>query len=296
MSQNLAPPVFIAIASAGRGGIVHDTLRHTASLTDRPDGIILCLPDDQPADADAPDLPDGVRVLTSPRGLCAQRNTVIEAAPKEAIVLYLDDDFLLGDGSVSALRQLFANQPEVVMATGRVVADGIGGPGFDHARGQVELAGAPARTDGRAVPTYNAYGCNMAVRVAPAIDHGLRFDTRLPMYGWLEDVDFSRQMARFGEILKLDTLYGVHLGTKKGRSRGVPLGYSQIANPVYLIRKGTMAPRRALRLMARNMAANTAKILRPEAWIDRPGRLRGNLMALGDLVRGRLDPTRVRDL
>jgi len=38
------------------------------------------------------------------------------------------------------------------------------------------------------------------------------------------------------------------------------------------------------------------KSLRPEPWIDRPGRLRGNLIAIGDLLRGRLDPARIQDL
>jgi hypothetical protein len=42
--------------------------------------------------------------------------------------------------------------------------------------------------------------------------------------------------------------------------------------------------------MACNLAANMVKTLRPEPFIDRGGRLSGNLKALGDLVTGRLRP------
>ena len=292
------PPVVLAIASAGRGPVLTQTLRQIAGLADCPDALWLSVPEGE-VDAAALEaelaavLPVPSRVLSGRKGLCAQRNAVIEAAPDDAIVLFLDDDFLLGDGSVSALRALFADRPDVVMATGHVVADGIIGPGLDHASGLARMR----RPDGAGcAPVYNAYGCNMALRVATAARHGIRFDTDLPLYGWLEDVDFSRAMARHGAIVRCGAVFGVHLGTKKGRSRGLPLGYSQIANPVHLIRKGTMAPGRALRLMSRNLAANLGRSLCPEPWVDRPGRLRGNLRALADLARGRLAPTRILEL
>jgi hypothetical protein len=45
--------------------------------------------------------------------------------------------------------------------------------------------------------------------------------------------------------------------------------------------------------MARNLGANLLHAPRPEPFIDRRGRLRGNLLALGDLLRGRCDPRRI---
>jgi hypothetical protein len=295
----LSPAVIVAIASAGRGPVLGGTLAHLGALRDGPDAVWLSVPegevDPEALSAEAASAVDcPVRVLSAPRGLCAQRNAVLDAAEDGMIVLFLDDDFLLGDGSVEALRRLFAERPAAVMATGVVVADGIIGPGFGHEDGLALLHPPTGHTG--AAPVYNAYGCNMAVRAGTALRHGVRFDTGLPLYGWLEDVDFSRAMARHGEILRVGGLWGVHLGTKKGRSRGLPLGYSQIANPVHLIRKGTMQPRRALRLMMRNMAANLGRALRPEPWVDRRGRLCGNLRALGDLARGRLSPGRIREL
>jgi hypothetical protein len=74
------------------------------------------------------------------------------------------------------------------------------------------------------------------------------------------------------------------------------LGYSQIANPVHLVRKGTFTFRRALFQMARNVAMNLCFSFTPEPYVDRRGRLRGNLTALKDLVLGRVHPERILTL
>ena len=106
----------------------------------------------------------------------------------------------------------------------------------------------------------------------------------------------ARVVAIDNTPIKAEALRGVHLGTKTGRSPGIRLGYSQIANPAYLIGKGTMAPRRAVRQMVRNVAANLVKSLRPEPWIDRRGRLKGNILGLWDLLRRRARPDRILEL
>jgi hypothetical protein len=108
--------------------------------------------------------------------------------------------------------------------------------------------------------------------------------------------DFSAQVARQGRVIESDSLKGVHLGNKGARASGVRLGYSQIANPIYLIRKGTMSWSYALWLMARNMAANALRLFRPEPWVDRRGRLKGNALALFDMILGRSSPRRILDL
>jgi hypothetical protein len=119
---------------------------------------------------------------------------------------------------------------------------------------------------------------------------GLRFDERLVLYGWQEDIDFTNQLRRHGKIVSLGKLIGVHLGAKSGRVSGIKFGYSQICNPVYLMLKGTMPPSFGLELMSRNVLANIVKSLRPEAYIDRRGRLRGNILAALHLIRGRVEP------
>jgi hypothetical protein len=110
------------------------------------------------------------------------------------------------------------------------------------------------------------------------------------LYGWQEDIDFTSQLRRYGRVVGFNTIIGVHLGLKAGRVSGVRFGYSQIANPTYLISKGTVPATFALDLMARNIAANLLRSLWPEPWIDRRGRLRGNLLAVGHLMMGRIEP------
>ena len=82
-------------------------------------------------------------------------------------------------------------------------------------------------------PTFAGYGCNMTIRLAPLRRHKFRFDERLPLYSWQEDVDLFRPMATCGDIVQLGKARGVHLGTKRGRGSGLKLGYSQVANPLY---------------------------------------------------------------
>ncbi|WP_163266774.1 glycosyltransferase family 2 protein [Chelativorans alearense] len=287
----------IGIATSGRREILRTLLPHLARQVRRPDEIVICAACEDDVDMAALDTVGlNIRVLVAERGLCRQRNHILRNVPTADILLYLDDDFLMGPSYVDETERIFASDPEVVMCTGTVDADGITGPGIDVSealaiidRGQHEPAGAA--DDPQVI--YNAYGCNMAVRMAMVRAEGLAFDENLPLYGWLEDVDFSRQMARYGKIVVSRRLRGVHLGTKSGRTSGVRFGYSQIANPIYLMRKRTMSFRHASVQIARNLIANTVKLTTPEPWVDRKGRLKGNLRALADLVRGRLAPQKI---
>ena len=289
--------LILAIATTGRAPILAQTLPHLLTQTAWPDLLVLSVagPDDlDPEVLEGLDFPR--LVLSGPRGLCAQRNRVLDLLRADDIVLMLDDDFVMAPDYVAQVLTLFRDTPDVVMVTGTVLADGIGGAGYDFAEGLVRLRAVPPPAPQPLRPVYNGYGCNMAFRARPVVEQGLRFDQRLPLYGWLEDVDFSRQMAAAGRIVQSTALTGVHLGTKTGRTPGVKLGYSQIANPLYLIGKRTMSRRRALRMLAQNVVGNLIRLPRPEPWIDRRGRLRGHLLALRDLLRGRLRPERVLEL
>lgn len=290
--------VTVAIATTGRPEIVGHTIAYLAGLNDRPDRVMVSIADRDDIDLESlPSLPFPLEVLHGPKGSSAQRNKVLDADRASAVILFLDDDFLIADGHISALRRLFGRHRDVVMSTGRVLADGIHGPGLTHDEGVRVLADAPETPDvPQITDTYSVYGCNMAIRVSTLARFPERFDENLPLYAWLEDMDLCRRMVHHGRIVSDESLLGVHLGTKTGRSAGVLLGYSQIANPVYLIRKGTIRRARALKLMARNIVANLVKSVRPEPWIDRAGRMRGNMMALSDLVRGRSSPDRILEL
>ena len=132
------------------------------------------------------------------------------------------------------------------------------------------------------------YGCNMAFRAASIGSQ--RFDERLPLYGWQEDLDFCGGLRGRGRIVRTNRVWGVHLGAKRGKGSEVRLGYSQIINPAYIVRKGNMSIAYASRLVSKNLLANLVKSIRPESYIDRRGRLRGNLIGMFHLVTGRLTP------
>lgn len=285
----------IGLATAGRPAVMGETLARIARQSRPPDAIIVCAPS---ADDVAPDAARlGAEIVTGPRGLTRQRNAILDRLANFDIVCFLDDDFVMEADYLAALEQAFLTDPGLVGATGVVIADGITGPGIGFAEADLRLAAlGPAQTGSAVRSVYNAYGCNMAFRLAAVRAGTLRFDESLPRYGWLEDVDFSRQAAAFGRLARIEGARGVHLGVKGGRQSGLCFGYSQIANPVHLVRKGSFAARRAAWLMGRNVAMNLLKLGRPEPHVDRRGRVAGNLAALGDLLRGRLRPERIESL
>lgn len=288
--------VAVGIATSGRPALAAACICDLARQSRPPDRILVSLAAEEDLDrAAVAGLGLRLDVLQGPRGSTHQRNTILDALDRENLVLFLDDDFLMAPDFLAELERLFVSRPQVSVATGEVLADGILGPGLSFEEGRRLLDAAPAGRDA-ILPVRNAYGCNMAFRLAPIRTHGLRFDENLPLYGWLEDVDFSHKIAAHGLSVKTMRLRGVHLGVKRGRTSGLRFGYSQIANPLYLNRRGTMGRRDALQSLSRNVLANLAKSLRPEAWVDRRGRLRGNALAFADLLRGRLDPRRILTL
>jgi len=230
-----------------------------------------------------------------PRGLTAQRNLILAASSDADVLVFFDDDYYPEPDYIEEVMRLFVARPEVVVATNRPLLDGAVGPGVTHDEALHVLAQAtPAAS--AVVPTYGGYGCNMALRMAPVLRHDVRFDERLPLYGWLEDIDFSRRLSAHGRIVKCAALRGVHLGHKHGRTSGLRLGYSQIANPVYMLRKGSLSFDYALKHLAKNVLKNLARAAWPEPWVDRRGRLKGNCLGLLDLARGRISPERIQHL
>jgi glycosyltransferase involved in cell wall biosynthesis/GT2 family glycosyltransferase len=285
----------VGIASLGRPEVLAQTLARLRMQARAPDQVVVCAPDDSDL-AGAVQAYPGVETLLGPRGLACQRNAILRSVQQHDMLVFFDDDFVASPDYLQNVEAIMRDNKDVVMTTGRLIEDGILGPGLTFPAADALVLQAGLGACGGLKDVYNGYGCNMAMRIAPVVANGLAFDERLPLYGWLEDVDFSRQLARFGRLVITEKARGVHLGVKQGRQRGVKLGYSQVANPLYLIAKGTMSPRRALTLIARNLAANTVRSLRAEPWVDRRGRLVGNVRAMLDLVTGRLDPGRIQVL
>ncbi|TCV68578.1 glycosyltransferase [Neorhizobium sp. S3-V5DH] len=276
-------------ATRGRPDVVTQTVRHLlATQKLKPDTVIVSCVDV----TDAGDLANerDVQVLVGPAGLAAQRNTALDhVAGGTEIVAFFDDDFVAGEDWLASAVQVFRDESHVVGFTGHVIADGIKGPGitFEDAVRLVEQS----RPGSTWVEPYSPYGCNMAFRLA-AIGE-TRFDERLVLYGWLEDRDFAATLAkRGGRLVKSATALGVHMGVKSGRVSGERLGYSQVINPLYMMGKGTMPLPKVMGQIFRNTVSNVTRAVWPEPFIDRKGRVRGNLRAIADVLRGRLEPER----
>jgi len=295
MTGNLS--VAVVIASLGRPDLIERMIARMARQTLKPELLLF-------STASPQDLPehftetDEVKAVFGPKGLTRQRNAALDyLGDRFDIVLFYDDDFVPSLHSVQNLVNFFRTHPDVVGATGNVLADGINNAGISGDEAERIVADHDDRNDFPNVivaePT-GLYGCNMAFRSSGI--GSTRFDERLRLYGWQEDVDFSAALKPRGKIVKTLAFAGVHQGIKHGRTPGVRLGYSQVVNPLYLAAKGTMPTTYALKLMARNLLANHLKMFLPEPWVDRKGRAKGNWTGLFDVMRGRLTPERIEEL
>jgi glycosyltransferase involved in cell wall biosynthesis len=283
--------IHIVIATVGRPALLRETVDLIARQTRMPEGVLIVAPSQEDfgtagESAVRPDL------ALSPKGLCRQRNRGLDLLEGRAdVVLFLDDDFVMAPDYLAAIEALFASDPGIAGITGNLVADGVRHGGFTPAQALDRIAREAAALDPAITPRTALYGCNMALRMAHM--HGLRFDEALPLYGWQEDIDLTMRLARRGRLISTGRVTGVHLGVRGGRTSGRRLGYSQVANLVYLLRKGTIPVWLARRLFWRNLAANLLRAPFPEPHIDRAGRLVGNMRALADLALGRIDPRKI---
>jgi len=271
----------VIIPTYGRRDLLSKTLEHLEAQARSPDKVVISAPNSYHVEQYHPKNFE-LSYVYGLTGACAQRNAAIEhVIDQYDILTCFDDDFLPSTSYLWRVEQGFEANPDWVVIRGEAVHDGATGPGFSFDEGLDLLAQAdmsdPAKASaGPVVDDHiGAYGCNMSFRADVIGD--LRFDERLPLYGWQEDIDFTSQLRARGRVVGMNTLYGVHLGIKAGRVSGIRFGYSQVVNPVYLVRKGTVPRDFAYKLMLRNIAANVLKSVSPEAYVDRRGRLKGNL-------------------
>ena len=211
-------------------------------------------------------------------GSSPQRNDGLAlAGSRFSYIVFFDDDFVPSRFWLERMYKLFESRPELVGLTGAVLADGTTTAGIRLDDAQVMVRAQDSRSAYSKLLRELAYGgnmgCNMAFRSSAL--HDITFDERLPLYAWLEDADFRGQVERHGRVMRADALWGVHLGHKQGRGRGVTLGYSQIANAVYLAQKGTVPLPHLVKTASKNLLSNTVRSLRPEPYVDRRGRLLG---------------------
>ena len=225
-------------------------------------------------------------------GSTYQRNDGLAlAGSRFSYIVFFDDDFVPSRFWLERMEAIFESRPDVAGLTGAVLADGTRTAGIrlNDAKSMVSLYDASPSLGGVLHERFSYgsnVGCNMAYRYSAM--HDITFDERLPLYAWHEDSDFRGQVERRGLFVRADDLWGVHLGHKQGRGSGVTLGYSQVANAVYLAKKGTVPSRFLAEVTSKNVIINALHSLRPEPFVDRRGRLRGNMIAIADFMRGLL--------
>ena len=289
--------IAVIVATLGRREAAEDLVRDLCAQTRPPDRTIFSVTTER----DAPSFSEVLgneTVLSKRKGSCIQRNIAIDMVAGDCdLIVFFDDDFVPEQHYLERLEKVFKARHDLVGATGLVVADGVHGAGLSRADA-CEAIDDQARLFPDGCPDeeelFGLYGCNMAVRNSALGSR--RFDENLPLYGWMEDLDLTHQLLEEGKLLRLNRLVGAHRGIKAGRTSGVKLGYSQVANAMYLIRKGTAPKRPMYENIAKYLFVNTIRSVWPEPFIDRRGRLKGNLVGLADIVRGRSRPDRILEL
>lgn len=293
-SASATPKVCVIVASRGRPVEMGQLLEALAEQSLPAWQVILSVSDEADLPARAGEV---ALVVMGEPGSCAQRNRGLALVNADIdIVAFFDDDYLPHPNAVASISAFYRHHPAVVAAHGQLLADGINGPGLSYEASKSLIAAYDAGEKQRLlmVPCEALYGCNMTYRAA-AIGNK-RFDERLPLYGWQEDIDFSNQFVGQGAVVSTNAFVGVHRGVKTARTSGRRFGYSQIVNPAYLVTKGTMRARYAAKICLRNLGANIFRAFTPEPWVDRRGRLIGNMLGLWSLLQGPPAPEKVLDV
>lgn len=287
--------VAVVIASTGRPQLLDALLQDLERQHQLPSEVCLAVAQQ----TDLPhrrELPFEVRELLTEPGLTRQRNAGIEALERSPdVVAFLDDDLVISTTYIHEVARFFSTHLDVAGASGRLLADGasaktpIGRAAASQALYHHVLEGpAPRYQRSTVVPLNRLYGCNMFVR-RELLTH-VRFDERLPLYGWLEDLDFSRRLLPHGKLARIDEAVAIHIGARSGgRTQHLRFGYAQIVNPLYLRSRGTVRNFELARLVVAPVLKNVLSFANP----DRRTRARGNFFALLDIARKVSDPERM---
>jgi len=290
----------VVISSLNRSQVLHETVLSLQKQTIAPNAIVLSQCDAASVLPETEKLPL-VRVVQGSQGLTKQRNRGARFAPVGTeYVLFLDDDTELAPNYLESMQGLLDEKDEIAIASGVCAADGLR-LARALTRSEATAAAAKHRCENLTEAAEGAYGCNMFVR--RSILDNVVFDEGLPLEGWLEDYDFSVRCRKYGLVVWNHRTCVAHLGIQRMvRERGLPVGYSQIANPYYLWRKEVIPSFRMLlvKFWFPALRVSLQGTLRGRApWnviFDYKGRLHGNALALADAVRLRLTPDRILGL
>ena len=294
----------VIICSAFRPEVLHSTVETVLQQDKLPSQIVLCVAENCHVLEDTLSLDIRVkRVLSPVRGLTAQRNYALSVIAEESpeITVFLDDDVEMESAFFRKVLYLFENQASLI----GVSAESLIGKTTTREEAllaikeilHVPLEPLSVRTIGK---NWICHGCNMFFRTS--IFKHERFDENLPLYSYAEDYDFSIRAARHGPVGRVKGVGFVHLSHSSGRVSEMRRGYSMVANNFYFLnKKVTHLP------LYKAYVRFWLIIVCKETWIsfcralsgldaneiDYYGRVRGRLMAVGDLILGRCSPNEI---
>ncbi len=297
MAPQIIARMGLIIATVGRREIAEATLRSLAQRETVPSVVLIV----GAALADLPRLaeqfPFKLQMIQAPRkGLCLQRNVGIDALPPEIeFVSFLDDDTEVHDHYFAEVARVFTSSSQIAGFSGCIMANG-----------NIERQAARNLLDGQGIPVgmpaFGAYprswpalyGCAMNIRRTWL--KAEKFDENLPLYALGEDCEMGFRLARHGGVGGSGRCPVVHLATRSGRISEYGYGYAQVINYLYFARKNIGLPvattyaKRIVKIPLTNLIFTALPWLDRKKGIDRRGRFRGNLRAIADVLRGKIDP------
>lgn len=284
------PRVCVVIATKGRPQATSRILRLLARQSSPPSLVVLSATEGSDIGS-VQEIALPVQIIYGSPGSSVQRNRALSLIHDRCdVVVFFDDDFAPSQNWIEQCVTVFREARDVIGVSGSIIRDGSqdGEISWDEAEALVQTAAPRSQSAPEVHERADLYGCNMAFRMSAI--HGLSFDERLVRYGWLEDRDFCGMAKVRGRLVQCSSMSGVHLGLRSGRVSGKSYGYSQVVNPWYLQKKGTLSSREAWANMVRALAVNGLKRAWPEPHIDRRGRFNGNLIGVRHLLSGNCRP------
>jgi glycosyltransferase involved in cell wall biosynthesis len=292
--------ITVIISTLNRPAVLHDTVLSILRQRLIPRQLLISSTDTRHVLPETLALPR-VKFVLSPVGSCAQRNAALDVLePDTDLIAFLDDDIELCRSYMQEMAVLFRLCPEIILSSGVMLHDGGRSSRITRERAQELCAtrdSALIPGDARFAPLDFGYGCNLICRYSRA--KKFRFDERLPLYGWLEDSDFSFRCTQgFHPPVTNLRAFAIHLGWRSGRVSGLRLGFSTIINPIYLRRKAKIFSRRhiVINFWARCLVGNVLGLITNDQEYDRAGLLRGNVVGFRHLLSGRCEPEHVLQL
>jgi GT2 family glycosyltransferase len=295
--QRIVASLGVIIATVGRKEIAEQTIGSLALRKTVPSIVIIVGANEKDLPALTKDLPFEVQLLIAPmKGLPIQRNFGIQHLPASVeFVSFLDDDMEVHDNYCSEVENVFRTAPEVAGFSGCILANG----GIDRPGARQLLDDHQTPPDMPAFGFYpkrwpGFYGCAMNIRKRWLSVE--QFDERLPLYAIGEDCEMGFRLSRHGSVGGSARCPVVHLATRSGRISEVGLGYAQIINYLYYANKGIGFPKVStwfeslIRLPLVNLFFSLFPSRDKKNSIDRKGRFRGNILAVCDVLRFKIDP------